>query len=137
MSVALTKFNQFVADLGNGSHNFGSHTLKMALTNTNPTPGIISNLYTSGNISEIANGNGYTTGGNTCGFVGWGQGGGVATLYLSNPATWTASGGSIPTFRYCVVYNDTQTSPAADDRLLRRRRCRLAVGRTNLQRRVR
>ena len=63
-------------------------------------------------LTEISSGNGYNPGGNTCSVTSWAQSSGTGKLILADPATWTASGGSIGSFRYAVLYNDTPTSPA-------------------------
>ena len=55
---------------------------------------------------ELANGNGYTTGGAKLAGVTTGQVSGVATLD-ANDTVWTASGGAIGPVRYAVVYDDT------------------------------
>lgn len=53
--------------------------------------------------NEIANGNGYTTGGFTLGSLS------VASItggsrFTSGSASWTASGGNIPAWRYALLY---------------------------------
>jgi hypothetical protein len=54
----------------------------------------------------VANGNGYTTGGNSAATVSASQTGGTFKLVLSSPAVWTASGAGF-TFRYAVFTNAT------------------------------
>lgn len=103
MAAAYNKFNIFVQDITNKVHNLGSDTLKIALTNTAP---VATNTQFS-NITEISSGNGYTAGGNACAITSNTQTGGVEKLILANPATWTASGGTIGPFRYAVLYNAT------------------------------
>lgn len=105
--ATFSKFNQFVLDLVNGVHNFNSgHVFKVVLSNTAPSSG---NTILS-NITQIANGNGYTTGGATV-TVTTSASGGVAKVTISADPSWTASG-SVGPFRYAVLYNDTPTSPA-------------------------
>lgn len=53
--------------------------------------------------NEIANGNGYTTGGNALSNVVLSQTAGVVK-FTSDPVVWTASGGSIPAWRYGYFY---------------------------------
>lgn len=108
MAASFNKFNQFVGDLANKVHNLGSDTLKVMLSNTAPSA---SNAVKA-DITEISAGNGYTAGGNSAAITSAAQTGGVMKLVLANPATWTASGGSIGPFRYAVLYNDTPSSPA-------------------------
>lgn len=103
----LSKFNQFVADVHNGAHNLGSNSLKIMLTNTAP---VASNAVKA-DITEIAAGNGYTAGGVTFTVSSSSQTAGTYRLIGNDPVI-TASGGSIGPFRYAVLYNDTQTSPA-------------------------
>ena len=98
----------FVYDIGNGTHNFSSHSCKVLLTNTAP---IASNAVKA-DLTEISAGNGYTAGGNAAALTSWSQSSGTAKLILADPATWTASGGTIGALRYAVLYNDTPTSPA-------------------------
>ena len=90
--AAFNKFNQFVADVANKVHNLGADTLKVMLSNTAPAA---TNAVKT-DITEIAAGNGYTAGG-------------TYALKLNN-VTFTAAGGAIGPFRYCVLYNAT---PAA------------------------
>src|SRR5579884_4239254 len=99
MTVAFNKFNQFVADLGNGAHNFSSHTIKVLLTNTAP----VATNAVKGDLTDLTAGNGYTAGGNAATVSSWSQSSGTAKLVLANPATWTASGGSIGPFRYAAI----------------------------------
>ena len=60
----------------------------------------------AGTITEVANGNGYTTGGNAAAVVSASQTDGTFKLVLSSPATWTASGAGF-TFRYAVLTDTT------------------------------
>lgn len=105
--AAFNKFNQFVEDLAKKVHNLNSDTLKVMLTNTAP----VATNAVKADITEIAAGNGYTAGGNTATFTTGAQTSGTYKLVLADPATWTASGGSIGPFRYAVLYNDTPASP--------------------------
>lgn len=104
--AAFTKFNQFVTDLGLKVHNLDTDTLKVMLTNTAP----VATNTVKANITEISAGNGYTAGGVDAQGV-WSGSSGTATLTCTNIVI-TASGGTIGPFRYAVLYNDTQTSPA-------------------------
>lgn len=62
----------------------------------------------AGTITEVANGNGYTTGGKAVAITSAGQTGGVFKLVLASPTDWTASGAGF-TFQYAVL-TDTTTS---------------------------
>jgi flagellar capping protein FliD len=108
--AAFNKFNQFVADLSSGVHQLQTgttHVLKVALTNTAPTA---TNTVLA-NITEVANGNGYTTGGISVGTITGAQTSGTFKLVGGTDPVWTASGAGF-TARYAVLYNDTPTSPA-------------------------
>lgn len=102
--AAFNKFNSFVEALAEKVHNLGSDTLKVVLTNTAP---VASNTQLS-NITQIANGNGYTTGGLAATISSSAQSGGTYKLVLAD-IVWTASGTMGP-FQYAVLYNDTATN---------------------------
>ena len=104
--AAFNKFNQFVEDLAKKVHNLDTDALKVMLSNVAPvaTNAVLADL------TEIAAGNGYSAGGSAAAFVSGAQSSGTYKLVLSN-VTFTASGGSIATFRYAVLYNSTPASP--------------------------
>jgi hypothetical protein len=104
--ATFQKFNSFVEALAEKKHDLGTDTLKVMLTNTAPTAANA----VKADITEIANGNGYTTGGNTAAMTTSSQTGGTYKLVLGDPATWTAAGGTVGPFRYAVLYNDTATN---------------------------
>jgi hypothetical protein len=107
--ASFNKFNSFVEALAEKAHNLGADTLKVALTNSAP---VATNTVLA-NITQIANGNGYTTGGATATVSSSAQSSGTYKLVLAD-VSWTASGGSIGPFQYAVLYNDT----AASDELI-------------------
>lgn len=102
--ATFNKFNSFVEAMAEKVHNLGSDTLKVALTNTAPIAG---NTVLA-NITQIANGNGYTTGGTAASTTSSAQTGGVYKLVLGD-VVFTATGAVGP-FRYAVLYNDTATN---------------------------
>lgn len=105
--ASYVKFNQFVDDLGKKVHNLDTDTLKVALTNSAPnaaTNAVIAD------ITQIANGNGYTTGGEDTQNT-YASSSGTGTLTGTN-VTWTSASSGMAAFRYVVLYNDTPTSPA-------------------------
>jgi len=104
MASSFNKFQSFVEALAEKVHNLGSDTLKVVLTNTTP---VATNTQLS-NITQIANGNGYTTGGATATTSSSAQSAGTYKLVLAD-VVWTASGAMGP-FRYAVLYNDTATN---------------------------
>lgn len=108
--ASFTKVNDFVVNLANAM-DLDSDTLKVALTNTDPTSG--TNVAGDGNgvlanISEISYTNLSTR---TLANVTSSQTSGTYKL-SADDLTLTASGGSVAAFRYIVIYNDTPTSPA-------------------------
>lgn len=63
----------------------------------------------AGTITEVANGNGYTTGGNAATTTSATQSGGTYKLVLASPAVWTASGAGF-SFRYAVLVDSTTST---------------------------
>lgn len=104
---SLTKFHDFVEQLGKGVHNFSSHTFKVALTNTAPST---ANTVLA-DITQVSATGGYSSGGYTLDSVSWSETSGTAKLTIADEVI-TASGGAVGPFRYVVLYNDTATSPA-------------------------
>jgi hypothetical protein len=101
------KFNSVAAAPWNGLFNLGSDTVKAILSNVAPVA--TNAVYTD--ITEIANGNGYTTGGVSLTLTSSSQ---VSGLYkyiatITSP-TWTSSGAGMATFRYAVIYDNTSAT---------------------------
>ena len=100
-------YDQFMEDLGAELHDLANDTLLIALSNTAPTVATDAVL---ANITEIADGNGYTSG--SSGEVAsstWSETAGTATL-AGDDVTFTASGGAIAEFQYAILYNSSSAS---------------------------
>ena len=106
MAAAFNKFQDFVNQLALTKHNLNTDTWKVALTNSAP---VNTNTVLS-NITQIANGNGYTTGGaDATRSMAYATG----TVTVSGTkVVWTCATAPMGPFQYAVLYNDTQTSPA-------------------------
>lgn len=111
--ATFTFFDEFGSDLGKGVHNFSSHQLKVAFTNTAPSQ---DTWATFSNVTgEVSNGvGGYSTGGVVLDSVAWAEtSAGSGTWFLDSAnELFTASGASVGPFQYLILYNDGQTSPA-------------------------
>lgn len=105
--AAFNKFNQFVEDLAKKKHDLSADVFKVMLTNSAP---VATNSIKS-DITDIAAGNGYTAGGTATTITSCVQTTGVLKAIFTD-VVFTASASSIGPFRYVVLYNDTQTSPA-------------------------
>jgi hypothetical protein len=106
---AFNKFNALVQTLANGGIALAADTIKIMLTNTPPSAA--NALYGDVSGTEVANGNGYTTGGQALTGVTSSQTSGTETVAASGTLTWTGSGGGMAPFRYIVAYDATATSP--------------------------
>jgi hypothetical protein len=102
--AAYNKFQAFVENIAEKVHNLGADTLKIVLTNSAP---VATNTVLA-NITQIANGNGYTTGGTQATISSSTHSTGTYKLVLAD-VTFTATGAVGP-FRYAVLYNDTATN---------------------------
>lgn len=102
--ATFNKFNSFVEALAEKVHNLGSDTLTIALTAA-ANPPVATNTQLS-NLTQIA----YTNlSARTLSNVTSSQTGGTYTLDADD-LVLSASGGSVATFRYVVIYNDTATN---------------------------
>jgi len=109
--ASFNKYQSFVEALAEKVHNLGSDTVKIVLTNSAPNAATHTVL---ADVTQVANGGGYTTGGNTAAVSTSAQSSGTYKLVLTSPTAWTGSGGGFGPFRYVVAYNDT----AASDQLI-------------------
>lgn len=107
MALAYNKYQCFSGDLHNKLHDLngtGGSTadlLRLLLTNTAPNAATHAVL---SDVTQIANGNGYTTDGESCQNTG-SAASGTFTLVCQD-ITWT-SNGSMAGFRYVPMYNAT------------------------------
>ena len=68
MAISQAMCTSFKKELLEGVHNFknsGGDTFKLALFTSSASLGAGTTAYASSGINEVANGNGYSTGGNT------------------------------------------------------------------------
>ena len=104
--ATYNKFQHFVEDKAHKVHNLGSDQLKVALCASANAP--VATNEVLADLTEISYTNlssrNITTASST-------QTAGTYKLTLTD-LVLSASGGSVATFRYVVVYNDTPTSPA-------------------------
>jgi len=103
-------------ELSNGRIDFASDTFKMILMSTGFTfDPDTHHGYADLSASELANGNGYTTGGVTLAGVTVTENDTTDLCEITwNNATWTASGGTIGPTPGAVIFDDTAASPQAD-----------------------
>lgn len=106
--ATYVKYENFVEDMWNGVHDlFGTEEQVMcALTNAAPN---VATHEVLADVTQISNGNGYTTGGADTQNNATRTGGTVTMTGVD--IVWTASG-SVGPFQYVVMYNNTPTSPA-------------------------
>lgn len=102
----FNKYNVVANNKWQGKYVLATDALKVMLTNT--APAVTDATYAGISANEIANGNGYVTGGNALTLVSASQTGGLFKgIYTGYTLTAT---GAIPTFRYMVIYDNTATS---------------------------
>lgn len=102
--AAYNKFNSFVEAIAEKVHNLGSDTLTVALTAAANAP-VATNSQLS-NLTQIS----YTNlSARTITVSASSQSSGTYSLVTTDKVL-TASGGSVATFRYVVIYNDTATN---------------------------
>lgn len=99
--ATFEKFNCLSADIANGVHNFSTNQLVVALSNVAPTASnsILSDI-TQISYTNLSSRN-ITTVSST-------QSGGLYSLVLQD--LLLNASGSVPTFRYIVIYNDVPVS---------------------------
>lgn len=96
--------------IGNKEVDLNSDTFVAILTNSTPTK---AGTTVATDVTEIATGNGYTTGGVTLTTLSWAEtaaGSGI-WQWTFDDFSWTAAGGDIAAFRYAVIID---TTPATD-----------------------
>jgi len=110
------KFKEYMADgtidLDNDVFRLGLYTsASNAATATLSTRGAVTN--------EVANGNGYTTGGKTLAGVTWATGASAGEMRFDATATiWSASGGNIANIKYAVLYDESTGTSAGNRNLV-------------------
>lgn len=105
--AAFVHYNDFAEQILKAIHDLdGTHTLKVALTNTLP----VATHTGLANITEIAAGAGYTAGGTATTPTVTESPAGTGKLDCTD-VVFTSTG-AFAQFRYAVLYNDSATTPA-------------------------
>jgi hypothetical protein len=114
MAVTAHFYDLFWINLGAKTMNLTSDTLKGALVTSSYTPNLATDeFWSTPQADEVANGNGYTTGGMTLTSVTFSVVSGVPTLNFTN-LEWT---GATFTAAALVIY-DAETGTASTEPLI-------------------
>jgi len=108
MAVTINIYDQAIEDIVSGAIDLDSDTLKVILLDTDASFTATNTDLTDISGDEIANGNGYTTGGATLSNVSVTDSAGTTTVDADD-VTWTASGGNIAAFA-AAIYDDTHAN---------------------------
>lgn len=100
-------YNTAKQKIGQGIIDLDSHSFKVALFLSTSNCDTLTHDELVDLSNQVANGNGYTTGGVTLTGVTWTNSSGTLTFDCDDP-TWAASGAGI-TARFAVIYDDTVT----------------------------
>ncbi len=101
-------YDSFILGKSNGTYDLDSDTFNVILMTSSYVPNLeTDSVYTDIIANEVANSNGYTTGGVVTAATLTGTSG-VVNFNLANP-TWTASGGSI-VGHYAVIIDNNVTN---------------------------
>lgn len=106
-SAVYAKYTAAIEPLLEGM-NSGTDAWKVALA---ATVNSADTTFTAG-TTDLANGNGYTAGGNATATTSASQTAGTYKLVLASPAVFTATDAGF-TFRYAILWNSTTSQPVA------------------------
>lgn len=110
---AWALYNLAKQKLGDGTHVLDADVFRMGLYLSSSNAATLT-LSTRGSVTnEVANANGYLTGGQTLGAVTWGAGASAGVRRFDSTAEiFTASGGTILNVKHAVIYNNSKGSSA-------------------------
>lgn len=108
--MADTVYHSIVDYAFTGAIDIESDTTKALLVTSSYTPNADHAVETDLGANEVANGNGYTTGGVEVAMTSTDDDSNDRVAIDSADPSWTASGGSIGPFRYTIWYDDTHAS---------------------------
>lgn len=101
MASSSVFYNSFKRDIARAVDLSSPPTVKVSLHTSTYAPNVSTHAVYADLSNELATANGYTNGGLALSSITWNLAGATATFSAGNPQ-WTASGGSIPAFRYAV-----------------------------------
>lgn len=99
---AWRRYNKTPEYIGDGTIDLDNDTFKCALFLSTSNCATLTHTVFANLTDQVANGNGYTSGGYTLLSVTWTEASGTVTFDSADPQ-WTATGGSI-TARFAVIY---------------------------------
>lgn len=105
-AAAWLFYNTFKKKVGNGTIQLGVNVFKMQL-HTSASNASTATLSTAASVTgEVANGNGYVTGGKSITAITWTTGASASEYRFDSTALiWSASGGNIANAKFAVVKN--------------------------------
>jgi len=110
MAITITLYPSFKTKLGQGAIALDADTIKVALMGVGAAYDAAHDEWADLSANEIANGNGYTTGGLTLANVTWTESGGTLTLDADD-ASWTITGASVSAYSAAIVDTTASGSP--------------------------
>lgn len=113
--VEYNSFRRYIAD---GTIDVNSDEWKLAFYQSTSNAATATLSTRTSVTNEVANGNGYATGGKTLTGVVWSTGASAGQMrFKASALTWTATGGTIPNVKYAVLYNNTTGASAGARKL--------------------
>lgn len=106
MAISQAMCTSFKTELLGGTHDLDTDVIKIALYTSSATLGASTTAYTTS--SEVASGNGYTTGGNTLAGATISSSGTTAFVDFSD-STWSSASF---TARGALIYNSSKSNRA-------------------------
>lgn len=115
---AFAEYNSFRRYIADGTIDVNSNTWKLGFYQSTSNAATATLSTRASVTNEVANGNGYLTGGKTLTGVVWSTGASAGQMrFKASALTWTASGGTIPNVKYAVLYNHSTGTSAGNRKL--------------------